>query len=97
MIGLGVPNRYHHLVNYSREEGGCGGLHDWGVNLHIPIQLLFLGAKRLPFDLSRRDISRIVHLQQLQIADECSGGALIFCPRCFCENTFTLGSLAKFR
>ena len=29
MIGLGVPNRYHHLVNYSREEGGCGGLSDW--------------------------------------------------------------------
>ena len=23
--GLGVPNRYHHLVNYSRGEGGCGG------------------------------------------------------------------------
>jgi hypothetical protein len=25
MIDLGVPNIYHHLVNYSREEGGCGG------------------------------------------------------------------------
>jgi len=24
MIGLGEPKIYHHLVNYSREEEGCG-------------------------------------------------------------------------
>ena len=27
--GLGEPKIYHHLVDYSREEGGCGGLSDW--------------------------------------------------------------------